>query len=108
MFHEIKHVAISVLVLMPFLMVSAADAEEPGTKPSIVFIYADDLGFGDLGCHGHPRDPDAASRSDGSRGDGLLELYGRQSRLLTEPNRHRDGSVSLAGGECISTSRRMR
>jgi len=23
--------------------------------PSVVFIYADDLGFGDLACHGHPR-----------------------------------------------------
>lgn len=24
------------------------------TRPSFVFIYADDLGFGDLACHGHP------------------------------------------------------
>lgn len=23
-------------------------------KPNIVFIYADDMGFGDLACHGHP------------------------------------------------------
>ncbi len=25
------------------------------TRPNVVFIYADDLGFGDLACHGHPR-----------------------------------------------------
>lgn len=27
----------------------------PPTRPNVVFIYADDLGFGDLACHGHPR-----------------------------------------------------
>ena len=25
-----------------------------GKGPNIVFIFADDWGWGDLGCHGHP------------------------------------------------------
>jgi N-acetylgalactosamine-6-sulfatase len=31
---------------------SAADAPKPAGKPNIVFIFADDWGWGDLSCHG--------------------------------------------------------
>ncbi|MFG0288247.1 MAG: sulfatase [Rhodopirellula sp. JB044] len=35
--------------------VSAADPiADSATKPNILFIFADDWGWGDLGCHGHP------------------------------------------------------
>lgn len=40
------------LSLPAFGAVRADDAAKAGTRPNIVFIYADDLGWGDISCHG--------------------------------------------------------
>jgi arylsulfatase A-like enzyme len=39
----------SACLLVPMDVLQAAD-----TRPNIVFIFADDWGWGDLSCHGHP------------------------------------------------------
>lgn len=43
---------LATLLLLPFSTLHAADA--PVRNPNIVFIFADDWGWGDLSCHGHP------------------------------------------------------
>src|SRR2546426_8017200 len=37
------------------LACAALRAQNPGSKPNIIFILADDLGYGDLGCYGQKR-----------------------------------------------------
>ncbi len=43
---------LTALLLSPLVVVGAADSSQKPAKPNIVFIYADDWGWGDLSCHG--------------------------------------------------------
>ena len=36
------------------LLVAGSTAHAAAPRPNIVFIFADDWGWGDLSCHGHP------------------------------------------------------
>lgn len=44
--------AYTALLLTPLSTLLAADAPPAATPPNIVFIYADDMGWGDIACHG--------------------------------------------------------
>ena len=47
-----KPLAVLLLALLAQVSIHAADG--PAKKPNIVFIFADDWGWGDLSCHAHP------------------------------------------------------
>lgn len=56
--HEtFNHVPAFILALMYIALVTRpalAWENDSAAKPNIVFIFADDWGWGDLSCHGHP------------------------------------------------------
>lgn len=50
--NKFKYILLMVSVIMWTGFVSTIQAEQQ--KPNILFIFADDWGWGDLSCHGHP------------------------------------------------------
>ncbi|MEI6236051.1 MAG: sulfatase-like hydrolase/transferase [Planctomycetota bacterium] len=49
-----KYVLIRIAALLFSALMNVYAADAPTRKPNIVFIFADDWGWGDLSCHGHP------------------------------------------------------
>ena len=64
-----RHVCFSVLAFAIACVIGPATGAEPLTRPNIVVLLADDLGYGDLGCYG--RDDIRTPNIDGLARDGV-------------------------------------
>lgn len=87
---------------------AAADAEASRKRPNIVLFLADDLGYGDLGCYGHPRIRTPNLDAFAKQGMRLTQCYAAsavcspsRSALLTGRTPHRNGVYTwiAAGSE---------
>jgi len=60
-------------------------ADDVPPRPNILFLYADDLGYGDLHCYGHPRS--ITPRLDRLAGEGTRFMQFYVSHCLCSPTR---------------------
>lgn len=86
------------LAILIFSFLAAPAFAQDAAKPNIVFILADDLGYGDLGCYGHPRIKTPNLDALAKQGARLTQCYSAsavcspsRSAILTGRTPHRNG-----------------
>ncbi|MCB1209118.1 MAG: sulfatase-like hydrolase/transferase [Verrucomicrobiales bacterium] len=88
--------------LLATLLVVLSSSLYAGTKPNILFILADDLGYGDLGCYGNPQIDTPVLDRLASEGLRLTAHYSpsplcspARAGYLTGRFNHRTGAVDV-------------
>ncbi len=97
----------SVAVLLVGLIQTQGVAQEATgvVRPNIVIIYADDLGYGDLGCYGHPtiRTPNLDRMA--SEGMRFTSFYSAAEVCTPSRAALLTGRLPLRSGMCSNTRR---
>ncbi|XP_077990529.1 arylsulfatase A-like [Glandiceps talaboti] len=84
----ITHTCISLLYgifVTSQVLIIAAFARSPNRNPNILIIFADDLGYGDLSCYGHPTS--VSPNFDKLASDGLLFTQFYSANSVCSPSR---------------------
>jgi arylsulfatase A len=83
------------LLILPLAAAAVAAAED---RPNVIIFLADDLGYGDLGCYGHPRIQTPNLDAFARQGVRLTQCYAAcavcspsRSAILTGRTPHRNG-----------------
>lgn len=93
---------LAALLLAPPATLHAAEVPKPVARPNVLFILADDLGWGDLGCYGNPRIDTPALDSLAKEGVRFTAHYSpsplcspARAGYLTGRFNHRTGAVDV-------------
>jgi arylsulfatase A len=93
-----KHVLTTILLIASLAASSVVDVPKASARSNIILILADDLGWGDLGCYGHPVIQTPNLDAFAKQGVRLTQCYAAsavcspsRSSLLTGRTPHRNG-----------------
>ncbi|MCH2612505.1 MAG: sulfatase-like hydrolase/transferase, partial [Pirellulales bacterium] len=63
------------IVITAFAVLATESRASENRLPNIVFIFADDLGYGDLACYGHPYAKTPAIDKLATEGTRFTQIY---------------------------------